>query len=75
MAMTYPVRKFVGTLLLLALLVVYALLIMVFAASKLPEMGGALTLLFYIVAGIGWVPIAMYIVGWMYRRDTVRRDA
>ncbi len=69
MAMSNPVRKFAGTIGLLLLLIVYSLLVMVFATSSLPAMGGVLTTLFYVVAGVGWVPIAMLIVSWMYNRD------
>ena len=68
MAMTYPVRKLTGTIALLVLLVVYSLLVVVFATTRLPEMGGAVTALFYVAAGLAWVPLAMAIVSWMYRR-------
>ena len=69
MAMSHPVRKLAGTVALLMLLVVYALLVMVFATTTLPAMGGVLTTLFYVVAGVGWVPIAMLIVSWMHKFD------
>lgn len=72
MAMTNPVRKFTGTVALLVLLVVYSLLVMVFAASSLPASGGIIATLFYIVAGIGWVPIAMLIVSWMYKPESAK---
>jgi hypothetical protein len=72
MLMTNPARKFAGTIGLLVLLIVYTLLIMVFATSRLPAFGGWIATLFYFVAGIGWVPIAMLIVKWMYKYD-VRR--
>ena len=69
MAMINPVRKLAGTISLFALLIVYSLLVMVFATSTLPAAGGIIVTLFYVVAGIGWVPIAMLIVSWMYKRD------
>ena len=69
MIMTHPVRKLAGTLALLALLVIYSLLVMVFATSVLPESGGAWAFAFYAVAGFGWVPPAALIVSWMYRLD------
>ena len=72
MDMTNPVRKFAGTVGLLLLLVVYSLLVMVFAASALPAAGGIVTTLFYVVAGVGWVPIAMLIVAWMYKPDSAK---
>lgn len=67
--MTNPVRKLAGTIGLLLLLIVYSLLVMVFATSTLPAAGGVIATLFYVVAGVGWVPIAMVLVSWMYRRD------
>ena len=67
--MNNPFRKLAGTVGLLLLLVVYSLVVMVFATTNLPAMGGIVTTLFYVVAGIGWVPIAMLIVSWMYKRD------
>ena len=68
MAMTYPLRKLAGTVALLVLLVVYSMLVMVFATTRLPELGGVATALFYAVAGLAWVPAAMALVSWMYRR-------
>jgi amino acid transporter len=70
MLMTNPGRKLAGTLGLFALLMVYVMLVMAFAASSLPAAGGWVATLFYVVAGVGWVPIAMLLVSWMYRRDT-----
>ena len=69
MAMHNPVRKLIATVSLLVLLIVYSLLVMAFAASTLPAMGVLVSTLFYIVAGVGWVPLAMVIVSWMYKRD------
>ena len=46
MAMTHPLRKLSGTIALLVLLVVYSLLVMLFATTKLPEIGGIATTLF-----------------------------
>lgn len=69
MAMYNPVRKLIATISLLVLLIVYSLLVMAFATSTLPAMGVLVSTLFYIVAGVGWVPLAMFIVSWMYKRD------
>ncbi len=69
MAMRYPIRKLLGTIGLLALLVVYSLLVTAFAASSLPGMGTGISAMFYLIAGVGWVPVAMVIVSWMYKRD------
>ena len=66
--MTHPVRKLAGTIALLVLLVVYSVLVMLFATTRLPEIGGVATAIFYAAAGLAWVPLAMAIVSWMYRR-------
>jgi hypothetical protein len=69
MMMSNPGRKLAGTIGLLALLIVYSLLVMAFATSTLPAMGGMVATLFYVVAGLGWVPLAMLLVSWMYKKD------
>ena len=52
---------------LLALLVVYSLVAMVFSTAMLPRLSSWLVPVFYAVMGLAWVPIAMAIVSWMYR--------
>lgn len=66
--MTIRTRKLVGTVLLMAFLVVYALIAMAAAivlqvneASKLAELA------YYIVAGLLWVLPAGAIISWMSR--------
>lgn len=60
-------RKLAGTLMLLALVFVYVLLAMVFAASALPNAGPVTQFIFYAVAGLAWVPLAGLIISWMHR--------
>jgi hypothetical protein len=69
MRMANSGRKLAGTIGLLVLLIVYSLLVVGFAASSLPAIGGWVAIVFYTVAGVGWVPIAMALVSWMYARD------
>ncbi len=69
MMMSNPGRKLAGTIGLLALLIAYSLLVMAFATSALPAIGGLSAIAFYAVAGIGWLPIAMLLVSWMYKND------
>jgi len=59
-------RKLVGTLLLLIVLTIYALLVMVAASAVLPAGGKLVELIFYAVAGIAWVLPAGYLIKWMY---------
>ena len=63
-----PLRKFFGVVALLVLLVVYSLLVMVFATSTLPSAGGAVSFIFYAVAGLAWVPVAILILKWAFVR-------
>ena len=67
--MTIRTRKFVGAIALLVFLAVYALAAMMVAmvlqvgGSKLAE------ILYYPVAGLAWLPPAMWLVRWMQRPD------
>lgn len=67
--MTTRKRKFVGAILLVLLLALYALAAMMVAVvlqvsgSKLAE------LLYYPIAGLAWLPPAMWLVKWMQRPD------
>jgi len=62
-------RKLIGTLGLLALVTVWALLAMAFAQFALRAQSGLVVFLFYAAAGLGWVLPAMPIVAWMQRPD------
>mgnify|MGYP001309579715 CR=1 FL=1 len=62
-----PFRKLAAHFGLILLLVVYSLLVMVFATSTLPSVGGLTSFLFYAVAGMAWVPLAILILKWGYR--------
>lgn len=67
--MTIRKRKLVGAILLLVFLAVYALAAMMAAAvlqvggSKLAE------IVYYPVAGLAWLPPAMWLIKWMQRPD------
>ena len=67
--MTIRTRKFIGTIALLLLVVVWSLLGM--AAAQMPWLAesGLRQAVFYVAAGIGWVLPAMPIVSWMARPD------
>jgi len=62
-------RKFVGTIALLLLITVWALLAMALAQFALRSASGIVAALFYLVAGLGWVLPAMPLVAWMVRPD------
>ena len=62
-------RKLIGTLGLLALVTVWALLAMAFAQFALSAANGFVVAAFYVIAGLGWVLPAMPLVAWMQRPD------
>ena len=66
--MSQKLRKLAGTIMLLVLVTIYSLLVMVLAGAVLPRAGNKLIeLLFFVVAGLAWVPAAALIVSWMHR--------
>ncbi|MBU6456294.1 MAG: DUF2842 domain-containing protein [Bradyrhizobium sp.] len=67
--MAIRTRKFIGTLALLLLVVVWSLLGMTAAQTPWLASSRLLQAIFYVVAGIGWVLPAMPIVSWMARPD------
>ncbi len=67
--MTIRTRKFIGTIVLLLLVVVWSLLGMTLAQTPWLAASGLLQAIFYVVAGIGWVVPAMPIISWMARPD------
>lgn len=63
-------RKFIGMILLLALICGYSLLVMALAASSMWEVNVWLQTLFYIITGLAWVLPAMPIIKWMQKPDS-----
>ncbi|MDO9411462.1 MAG: DUF2842 domain-containing protein [Pseudolabrys sp.] len=68
-------RKFIGAILLLTLVMVWALLAMALAQSVLMNINGLVAGLYYFVAGIGWVLPAMPIISWMAKGDREKANA
>ncbi len=65
--MSQRTRKFFGTIALLIILTVYSLVVAVLATYVFPRLAAWQVPLFYLIAGLGWVPLAMVVVSWMYR--------
>jgi len=63
--MAIRLRKLIGTLALLVLVIVWALLAMAFAQFPTIRESAWLSGLYYVVAGMGWVLPAMPIIKWM----------
>jgi hypothetical protein len=65
--MPIRIRKLIGAVALLALVILWALLAMAFAQA-LPIWGNpAAEILYYVVAGLGWTLPAMPLISWMSR--------
>ena len=62
-------RKLVGTLLSIAFLVIYALLAMALAESRIQDASNTVRLVVYIVLGTAWVLPLMPLIQWMQRPD------
>lgn len=63
--MTMRIRKLIGAFALLALVVVWSLLAMALAQSALTDINGFVAVIYYVVAGFGWVLPAMLLIKWM----------
>lgn len=61
-------RKLIGTVALLALVIVWALVAMAVAPSALTS-NGVVQALYYMIAGLGWALPAMPLIAWMSRPD------
>jgi hypothetical protein len=60
-----PLRKLIGTIVLVVFITFYALTAMTIAAAKLPGTSGLVQLLYFAVAGLIWVIPAGLIITWM----------
>jgi hypothetical protein len=65
-------RKLIGTIALLVLVTVWALLAMAVVQFALNSTSGIVATPYYIIAGLGWVLPAMPLVSWMSRPDAAR---
>jgi hypothetical protein len=66
---TIRTRKLIGTVALIALLVVWLFLGLALAPVALGSAGVLRMIAFYGVAGLGWLVVAMPLVKWMGRPD------
>lgn len=67
-------RKLIGTVLLVAFIIVYSLTAMTIAAAKLPGTSGLAQLVYYAVAGLLWALPAAGLIWWMQRPDVPGGD-
>jgi hypothetical protein len=63
--MPIRLRKFIGAFALIILVTVWSLLAMAVAQFPAIRANGVIEVLYYVVAGLGWVLPAMPLVRWM----------
>ena len=66
--MPYRIKKLIGMLVLVALVIVYALVATAIASARLAESPWYVHLAFFAISGIFWVLPAMAVIWWMERR-------
>jgi hypothetical protein len=62
-------RKLIGTFAMVALVIIWALAAMAIAQGRIREANGAWQMLYYVIAGLGWVIPAGLLIRWMERPD------
>jgi hypothetical protein len=67
--MSIRLRKFIGAIALLVLVTVWALLAMAVAQFPAIKDNGFVEVVYYVIAGLGWVLAAMPLIRWMLQPD------
>jgi hypothetical protein len=67
--MTQRTRKAIGTVSVVAFIIVYSLVMMAVGGEWAVGRGLAVEFVFYAVAGLLWLPVVMAIIRWMVRPD------
>jgi Na+/H+-dicarboxylate symporter len=70
--MRKSVRKLIGTIVLLAFIIVYALIAMAIAEGRIRDAPALIQTVVYIVLGLVWVLPVMPLIRWMERPDPER---
>ena len=69
--MPIRLRKLIGAVALIALVVTWALVAMALAQAPAIKANGVIEVIYYVLAGLGWVLPAMPLIRWMSRPDAV----
>jgi hypothetical protein len=70
--MPIRLRKLIGAVALIVLAVTWALVAMALAQMPAIKANGLIEVIYYVVAGLGWVLPAMPLIRWMSRPDGAR---
>lgn len=71
--MPIRLKKLIGTFLLVALVIVYALVATTIASARLGESGPLVHLAYFFFTGLLWILPAMWIIKWMITDKQVKR--
>lgn len=69
--MSIRLRKLIGAVALIVLVVTWALVAMALAQAPAIKANGVIEVIYYVLAGLGWVLPAMPLIRWMSRPDAV----
>jgi membrane protease YdiL (CAAX protease family) len=72
--MPMRLRKFIGAIVLIALVVCWSLLAMALAQLPALKANKFVEFIYYVAAGLGWVLPAMPLIRWMSRPDPPRAE-
>ena len=67
MRQTY--RKLIGTVLIVVLAALYAVIATTIATAKLADSSGWVHLIYFVLTGFFWIVPAMFVINWMMRPD------
>ena len=67
--MPIRIRKLVGAVALIALVLIWALIAMAVAQFPVVKANGLMETIYYVLAGLGWVLPAMPLIRWMSRGE------
>lgn len=62
-------RKLVGVTACVAFIIVYCLIAMAIGANHFVDAPGWVQLVYFVVAGLLWLPVPMALIAWMQRPD------
>ena len=62
-------RKLVGTVILLVFIIIYALFAMLMAIVLQVRASSIVEVIYYVAAGLAWLPPAMWLIWWMQQPD------
>jgi len=65
--MVPPLKRLIGTILLVTWVIVYAIVAVTIGDMKLPGQDRWVQVVYFLVAGLAWVPVAGWLITWMHR--------